>query len=78
MGDFNVLPEDEVLLPIREILKDTADGSDEAELLSYPSDGGDRKIDYIFVSNDFTVDGTSVVNKAASDHKMLKAELSLN
>ena len=78
MGDFNVLPEDEVLLPIREILKDTADGFEKSDLLSYPSDGGDRKIDYIFVSKDLIVKDTSVVNKPASDHKMIKAEVEVN
>ena len=77
MGDFNVTPDNEVLSPIREVLKDTAEGFDETELMSYPSDGGDRKIDYIFVSNDLVCNDTSVVNKPASDHKMLKAEVAM-
>ena len=54
MGDFNMLPENELLLPIRERMKDTADFFG-YPLLSFPSDKPDRKIDYIFVSPDVEV-----------------------
>ena len=49
MGDFNVLPEDKVLAPVRERLNDAAELFIEP-LCSFPSDAPDRKIDYIFAS----------------------------
>ena len=68
MGDFNVIPSDSVLLPIREKMKDTADLFDE-DKLSFPSDKPDRKIDYIFVSSDIEVENADIPPIVASDHR---------
>lgn len=68
MGDFNVLPDDSVLEPIRERMKDTADAF-EKPLLSYPSPQPDRKIDYIFVSRDIEVVSADIPAIVASDHR---------
>ncbi len=78
MGDFNVEPDCEFLNPIKEILKDTAEGYDENKLLSWPATDPDRKIDYIFVSKDITVENTYVANEVGSDHRMIVAELIFN
>ncbi len=48
MGDFNTTPEDSVLKPIFERLKDTDGISDEKGMATYPSYNPDVKIDYIF------------------------------
>ncbi|MBR3835211.1 MAG: endonuclease/exonuclease/phosphatase family protein [Clostridia bacterium] len=48
MGDFNVEPDGEVLLPIRERLLDTADLFDSMKECTFPSDKPFKKIDYIF------------------------------
>ncbi len=48
MGDFNVEPDGEVLLPIRERLSDTADLFEGAREMTFPSDKPKKKIDYIF------------------------------
>ena len=77
MGDFNMLPDNQILLPLKEIIRDTATGFDEDALKTHPSDGADRKIDYIFATEDFTVENTYVSEKIGSDHKMIIAELSL-
>ena len=76
MGDFNVLPEDPVLDPIRRQMKDTADVFS-VPLLSFPSDKPDRKIDYIFVSPDVEVLRADIPAIVASDHRPHTAEITL-
>lgn len=74
MGDFNVTPDDEVLVPVRVRLRDTADLFSE-EKLSYPSDKPDRKIDYIFVTPDIKVVSADIPDIVASDHRPHIAEI---
>jgi endonuclease/exonuclease/phosphatase family metal-dependent hydrolase len=76
MGDFNVLPEDPVLDPIRERMKDTADLFGKT-LFSFPSDAPDRKIDYIFVSKDVEVLTADIPTIVASDHRPHTAEIAI-
>ncbi len=76
MGDFNLLPESDVLLPIRERMKDTADIFS-SPLLSFPSDKPDRKIDYIFVSPDIEVVSADIPEIVASDHRPHTALLNI-
>ncbi len=76
MGDFNVTPDDEVLLPIREKMRDTADMFD-CEKLSFPSDNPDRKIDYIFVTPDIEVVCADIPEIVASDHRPHTAQISI-
>ena len=68
MGDFNVLPDNPVLAPIRDQMKDCADLF-EAEKLSFPSDQPDRKIDYLFLSQDITPLAADIPAIIASDHR---------
>lgn len=74
MGDFNVKPENPLLNPIREKLKDAADRFD-TPLLSFPSDKPDRKIDYIFVTPDIDVIRADIPAIVASDHRPHTAEI---
>ena len=67
MGDFNVTPENPVLLPIREKLADTAEHFD-APKLSFPSYAPTGKIDYIFVSKDMKVQFADIPQIVTSDH----------
>ena len=76
MGDFNVTPDDPVLAPIRERMKDTADLFC-GEPLSFPSDNPTLKIDYIFVSPDVEVISADIPEVVASDHRPHIAELNL-
>ncbi len=76
MGDFNVEPDDAVLKPIRERMKDTADLFS-IPLLSYPSDTPKVKIDYIFVSEDLEVLSADIPEIIASDHRPHTAEITL-
>lgn len=76
MGDFNVTPESELLKPIREKMKDTAELFG-GERLSFPSDKPDRKIDYIFVSSDIEVKSADIPAIVASDHRPHVAEIDL-
>ena len=76
MGDFNVVPEDPVLDPIRRRMQDTADVFGQP-LLSFPSDAPDRKIDYIFVSKDVEVLTADIPAIVASDHRPHTAEITI-
>jgi endonuclease/exonuclease/phosphatase family metal-dependent hydrolase len=76
MGDFNVTPDNPVLNPIRERMTDTAQLFNE-ELLSYPSDKPDVKIDYIFVSPDIEVITADIPPIVASDHRPHTAEINI-
>lgn len=68
MGDFNMEPDNVLLNPIREKLYDTADKF-ETQLLSFPSDIPDRKIDYIFTSRDVFVIDADIPPIVSSDHR---------
>ena len=74
MGDFNVTPDDTLLDPIRERMKDTAEHFD-GPRFSFPSDNPDRKIDYIFVSPDVDVLSADIPDIVASDHRPHTAEI---
>ena len=74
MGDFNVRPDGDILLPIRDKMKDCASVC-EKEILTFPSDKPDRKIDYIFVSRDVEVVSFDAVNFIASDPLPLMAQI---
>ena len=76
MGDFNVTPDNDLLKPIRERMKDTAEFFDE-EKFSYPSDNPNRKIDYIFVSNDIEIVTADIPPIVASDHRPHIAEINI-
>lgn len=76
MGDFNVTPENEVLKPIREKMKD-AGALFENKLLSFPSDKPRIKIDYIFTSLDIEIISADIPKIIASDHLPHIAEIKL-
>ena len=77
MGDFNLTPENDVILPIRERLFDTAELFKE-ELLSYPSDEPTIKIDYIFTSRDIRVLEADIPADVVSDHRPYVAVIDMN
>ena len=74
MGDFNISPDNEVLLPIRARMKDAADAFD-APKFSYPSDNPRSKIDYIFVTPDIEVISADIPELVVSDHRPHIAEI---
>ena len=76
MGDFNVTPDNPVLNPIREKLKDAAEGFCESSP-TFPSDKPTIKIDYIFVSPDITVEYAEIPEKIASDHRVHTATIKI-
>lgn len=75
-GDFNLRPADPLLAPLFSALRDTAGGAE--RIRTFPSDRPDRKIDYLFVSNDFAVLSVKSKNTQQSDHRPLIARLKLN
>lgn len=68
MGDFNVEPDDQALIHIRERLYDTAELFTQ-DLKSFPSNAPEVKIDYIFTSRDFKVLSADIPADAVSDHR---------
>ncbi|NLC69615.1 MAG: hypothetical protein GX754_12725 [Clostridiaceae bacterium] len=80
MGDLNMEPDDERLVPIFEVLKDTAGpsaGPGNDKLLTFPSDAPEIKIDYIFVSRNIKVLSSMVPAETTSDHRPYIAEIEL-
>ena len=76
MGDFNVTPDDSVLAPIRERMKDTAELID-GNGYTYPSNAPDRKIDYLFVTSDIEVMSAEIPALVVSDHRPHTAEINI-
>jgi endonuclease/exonuclease/phosphatase family metal-dependent hydrolase len=74
-GDLNATPGSaDVALLLRESKLQDA-GPDNA--LTYPADRPEAKIDYILVSQQWTVAGAGVMETLASDHRPVYADLSL-
>jgi len=74
-GDFNIRPDDDILLPIRERMQDAAKMFSEP-LLSFPSDVPTRKIDYVFATPDIKIISADIPATVASDHRPHTAEIS--
>ena len=74
MGDFNVTPENPVLLPIKEKMKDAADLFGNT-LMSFPSDKPYKKIDYIFTSKDVEIISADIPEIISADHRPHIAEV---
>jgi len=68
MGDFNLHPDDPLIISIKKRMKDTADLF-ECPKLSCPSDDPKEKIDYIFVSSDVEIMSADIPAIVASDHR---------
>ena len=68
MGDFNITPDDPLLVPISSRMYDTANCFTR-ELLSFPSDKPEIKIDYIFTSRDIKVLSADIPADVVSDHR---------
>ncbi|MBR2296367.1 MAG: endonuclease/exonuclease/phosphatase family protein [Clostridia bacterium] len=74
MGDFNITPDNPLLAPIKERMRDTSIGFCENKP-SFPSDKPKIKIDYIFVSPDIEVVSADIPKIIASDHRPHIAEI---
>lgn len=76
VGDFNVPPENGNIRLLQEKLKlrNVMMGD---KIHTHEDDRGKRQIDYIFVSEEFTVKDTKILDVDFSDHKPLVAEVSI-
>lgn len=74
MGDFNIEPDNELLVPIREKMQDTQ-AKMTGDIKTFPSNEPRIKIDYIFLSPDIKIKSAEVVNKIASDHRPIIVEI---
>lgn len=73
MGDFNATPDDTVLIPLFERLKDTDVINGFASKPTYPSDAPEIKIDYILYRG-LTCISARTVSEVVSDHLPIIAE----
>ena len=76
MGDFNVVHTCDLLEPIRERMRDTAELFAEP-LLSFPSDNPREKRDYIFATRDIKVTYADIPPVSVSDHRPYIADIQL-
>ena len=76
MGDFNMEPDNPLLIPIRKRMVDTARYFDSPKL-SFPSDNPEIKIDYIFTSPDIEVINADIPAIVAADHRPHTAEVDI-
>ena len=76
MGDFNMTPDNKILAPIQNKMKDTASLFTEPKA-SFPSDKPEIKIDYIFVSPDVEVISANIPALVVSDHLPHVAEIKI-
>ncbi len=74
MGDFNMTPDDRFLSPIFERMKDTEEYLGE-NVFTFPSDAPNKKIDYIFASEDFKIKTAFLLEGYVSDHKSMIASI---
>lgn len=81
LGDLNARPDWPEIQPLYEVLEDAWLLAGEGAGYTYPASAPDRRIDYIFVSPDVTVDDASLIvtelTTLASDHLPLVAQLAL-
>ncbi len=75
-GDFNMNPDNPMLNLIYDKMTDTAICFKD-ELMSFPSDKPDRRLDYIFVSKDLNVIGADIPAMVVSDHRPYIAKIKL-
>lgn len=68
MGDLNMEENNYLIKTVENKLYNTSNSS-KKELLTYPSDKPNRKLDYIFVSKDIKVSRVFVPKVIASDHR---------
>ncbi len=74
MGDFNITPDHRLIAELSKLFKDTACGDD---MLTFPSNKPDRKIDYIFVSDGVEIESAWVEPGVISDHLPVFAKLKI-
>lgn len=75
-GDFNTHPQDKVLAPIYERLKDVDEKSESKGIFTYPSYKPEIKIDYIFY-RDIECIQSEVIEKVFSDHYPIVADFKI-
>ncbi|MEH6939996.1 endonuclease/exonuclease/phosphatase family protein [Bacillus sp. JJ664] len=77
VGDFNAIPESAEIIKMTAQYKDVFDVLGQNEDYTIPVDKPNRRIDYIFTSEDVKISTGEVINTSASDHLPIAAELVL-
>ena len=77
MGDFNLEPDDPILVPIYAAYTDTVTLLKDKTLKSWPSDAPRLKIDYIFAKNVKKIVSADIPQIVATDHCPHLAEIEI-
>lgn len=78
MGDFNSLPDSEIIKTLEQKLVNTDPNPTQASWTDYQDPSNPKyRIDYIFASKDLKVLDFQILESQASDHKPLKVELEI-
>ena len=77
MGDFNMEPNEDRILELKSILKDTAPDEIDENWYTFSSDEPHTKIDYILVDKNIEVKSACPIDAEPSDHKPYVAEIVL-
>ncbi|MFE4353650.1 endonuclease/exonuclease/phosphatase family protein [Peribacillus butanolivorans] len=77
VGDFNATPESSEILKMSAQYKDVFAELGQNDDFTIPVGKPDRRIDYIFTSEDVKIRTGEVINTNASDHLPITAELVL-
>lgn len=77
LGDFNMHPDNERLLPILDKMNDAAEKLS-CRKLSFPSDKPTIKIDYIFATPDIEIISADIPEIVASDHRPHVCDISFS
>lgn len=79
-GDLNTQPQEEVLLPVRDLMQDAwkaAEHEEPADIYTYKTLEPVRTIDYLFFSHHFQMKGMEVPRVQLSDHLPVVARVQL-
>ena len=74
-GDFNMTPDDPLLAPINAVARSTDDLLAGGQ--TFPSHAPEKKIDYIYLSRDARVVSAGIVERMASDHFPVFADIEI-
>lgn len=79
LGDFNMTPNDDLLLPLLKECKDSVyDYYDDVKFYTFPSINPVQKIDYVFLSNSININFYKIINVVASDHFPILVSIKLD
>lgn len=76
MGDLNINGNPKHILPLKQRLIDVCEQTD-SKIFTFPAKNPKKRLDYIFISDNISLDRVYSLSEVASDHLPLVAEITL-